>query len=75
MDTPIITAAKKSFADMYKDYGLVTEVDLHAFKCGFVEGVKYINEIYAVQIGMLQAKVKELGKEKQPDCPTLNRQP
>jgi len=74
MDTPLLTAAKKSFADMYKSYGLVTGVDLHSYKCGFVEGVKYVNEIYTVQIEMLQAKVRELETEKQPDYPTLTRQ-
>jgi len=70
----MLNIAKKSFAKKYDEYGLVTCVDERAYTCGFVEGVIHCNDIFALQIEMLQSKVRELEKEKQPDYPTLNRQ-
>lgn len=70
----MLNIAKKSFAKKHEEYGLVTCVDERAYTCGFVEGVIHCNDIFALQIEMLQSKVRELEKEKQPDYPTLNRQ-
>ena len=70
----LLKSAKRNFAKKHEEYGLVTCVDERAYTCGFVEGVIHCNDIFALQIEMLQAKVRELEKEKQPDCPTLNRQ-
>ena len=70
----ILNSAKRSFAKKHEEYGLVTCVDERAYTCGFAEGVIYCNDIFALQIEMLQAKVRELEKEKETDYPTLNRQ-
>lgn len=70
----LLNSAKRSFGKKAKEYGLVLCVDERAYTCGFVEGVIHCNDIFALQIEMLQSKVRELEKEKQPDYPTLNRQ-
>ena len=70
----LLKSAKRNFAKKHEEYGLVTCVDERAYTCGFVEGVIHCNDIFALQIEMLQSKVRELEKEKQPDYPTLNRQ-
>ena len=70
----MLKSAKRNFAKKHEEYGLVTCVDERAYTCGFVEGVLYTNDIFALQIQMLQAKVKEMQKEKETDYPTLNRQ-
>jgi len=74
MDTELVKASKESFENNYNVYGLVCCVDQKAYSCGYIEGYKAANDIWAIQIEMLQSKVRELEKEKQPDCPTLNRQ-
>lgn len=74
MSNEILNSAKRSFAKKHSEYGLVTCVDERAYTCGFVEGVLYTNDIFALQIQMLQAKVREMEKEKETDYPTLNRQ-
>ena len=70
----LLKSDKRNFAKKHEEYGLVTCVDERAYTCGFVEGVLYTNDIFALQIQMLQAKVKELESQMQPDYPTLNRQ-
>jgi len=70
----LLNSAKRNFAKKHEEYGLVTCVDERAYTCGFVEGVIHCNDIFALQIEMLQSKVRELEKEKQPNYPTLNRQ-
>lgn len=70
----ILNSAKRSFGKKARDYGLITCVDERAYLCGYTEGYKAANDIWAIQIEMLQSKVKELEMEKQTDYPTLTRQ-
>ena len=70
----LLKSAKRNFAKKHEEYGLVTCVDERAYTCGFVEGVLYTNDIFALQIQMLQAKLRGFEKQMRPDCPTLNRQ-
>ena len=74
MSNEILRAAQVNFNKNSAAYGLLKYVDERAYVCGFTEGVIHANNIWRIQLEMLQSKVRELEKENQPDYPTLNRQ-
>ena len=53
MDTELVRLSKRNFAKNCDLYGLVTCVDQKAYSCGYIEGYKSANDIWAIQIEML----------------------
>jgi len=74
MSNEILRAAQVNFNKNSAAYGLLKYVDERAYVCGFTEGVIHANNIWRIQLEMLQAQLDELNKKVQTDYPTLNRQ-